>query len=76
VYLTDAYFDLLEELEEVADYLVATSVQAALAWLLAHPSVTAPVIGPRTPEQLEENLMAAEVDMPSDTFERLADLAR
>ncbi len=75
-YLTEENFDLLEELERAADSLGASTVQAAIAWLLTHPDVTSPVIGPRTPEQLEENLMAAEVNMSSETFERLANLAR
>lgn len=75
-YLSDERFDALEELEEAATTLEASTVQAALAWLLAHPDVTAPVIGPRTVEQLEENLLAAEVEMPAEMFEHLAEQAR
>ncbi len=35
----------------------------ALAWLLAQPAVTAPIIGPRTLDQLEENLKAVELEL-------------
>jgi aryl-alcohol dehydrogenase-like predicted oxidoreductase len=44
----------------------------SLAWLMRHPAVTAPIVGARTVEQLEENLAAADVDLSADQFERLS----
>ena len=38
----------------------------ALAFVLDHPAVTAPIIGPRTMEQLESQLGAADVDARRD----------
>ena len=43
----------------------------ALAWLLHQPDVSAPLIGPRTMEQLEESLRALEFDLDRETLESL-----
>src|ERR671931_176963 len=51
--------------------LGATVPQVALAWLLAQPGVTAPIIGPRTFEQLEDLLPAAELELTAEQVERL-----
>ena len=40
--------------------------QFALAWLINQPGVTSPIVGPRTPEQLAENLGAAEITITDD----------
>jgi len=72
-YLTPENFDVVEEVETVADEVDATPAQVALAWLSHHPQVTAPIVGARTVDQLEENLGAAEVTLTDDQFERLAD---
>jgi aryl-alcohol dehydrogenase-like predicted oxidoreductase len=44
----------------------------ALAWLLAQPGVTSPIIGPRTLEQLEgASLRAAEITLEDDALKEL-----
>jgi len=43
----------------------------ALAWLLATPSVTAPIIGPRTMDQLKDSLRALEVRLNETTLKEL-----
>lgn len=45
--------------------------QVALAWLLRNPDVTAPVIGPRTTEQLKCNLGAVDFKLPDEAVTRL-----
>jgi aryl-alcohol dehydrogenase-like predicted oxidoreductase len=40
--------------------------QIALAWLLSDPSITSPIIGPRTLEQLEDNLGAVGLRLTGD----------
>jgi len=72
-YLTPANFDALGVLRSVADETGATPAQAALSFHLSHPDVTAPIVGARTVDQLEENLRAATVDLSAAQFERLAD---
>ena len=42
--------------------------QFAVAWLLAQPAVTAPIIGPRTVEQLEDSLAALEVTLDEEVL--------
>jgi len=48
-----------------------TPSQIALAWLLARPGVTAPIVGVRTEEQLAENLVAADLALDEEATRRL-----
>jgi aryl-alcohol dehydrogenase-like predicted oxidoreductase len=62
-----AYEDLCDELgEQPAD--------VGLAWLLHQPAVTAPIIGPRTLEQLQGTLRAPEIDLDEDTLAKLDEI--
>ena len=70
-YLTDENFDVLDELRTVADEVDATIAQTAIAYHMAHEGITAPIVGARTVDQLEENLGAAEVDLSAEQVERL-----
>jgi aryl-alcohol dehydrogenase-like predicted oxidoreductase len=72
-YLTGENFDALEEVEAVAADVGASPVEVALAWLVNHDQVAAPIVGARTPEQLEENLAAADLELTDEQFERIAD---
>ena len=72
-YLTGENFDALDVVRTVAEEVGATPAQVAIAWQLDHPLVTAPIVGARTVEQLEENLRAATVDLSADQFDRLSD---
>ncbi len=45
--------------------------QMALAWLLADPLVTSPIIGPRSIEQLKDNLGAADLQLTSEEKQAL-----
>ena len=46
----------------------------ALAFVLEHPAVTAPIIGPRTMEQLETQLGAADVTLSPDVLDRIDEI--
>ncbi|WP_274650254.1 aldo/keto reductase [Paenibacillus humicola] len=46
----------------------------ALAWLLAQPAVTAPIIGPCTVEELEDCLKAVEIELDEPTLKRLDEI--
>jgi aryl-alcohol dehydrogenase-like predicted oxidoreductase len=59
----DSTFDALEAFEERARERGASPAALALAWALAHPHVTAVVIGPRRPEHLAPALEALELDL-------------
>jgi aryl-alcohol dehydrogenase-like predicted oxidoreductase len=70
-YLTEDNFDALDTLRAVADEVGASLPQVALAYHCHHPDVTAPILGARTVEQLEENLGAADVSLTEDQVDRL-----
>jgi aryl-alcohol dehydrogenase-like predicted oxidoreductase len=52
----DATWMLIEKLGEAAQSRKASISQVALGWLLQRESITSPIIGPRSLEQLEDNL--------------------
>jgi len=70
-YLTPENFDAHDVLDAVADEVGATPAQTALAYHFHHPDITAPIVGARTVDQLEENLGAATVDLSVEQFQRL-----
>ena len=45
-----------------------------LAWLLTRPAVTAPIVGPRTAEQLDSALAALELKLDDSALEELDDI--
>ncbi|SDP84544.1 aldo/keto reductase [Lentzea jiangxiensis] len=71
--VTPATLAIADVVREVALEIGRTPAQVALAWNLRRPGVTAPVIGARTPEQLEGNLAALEVDLGDEQVARLDD---
>jgi aryl-alcohol dehydrogenase-like predicted oxidoreductase len=64
--MTDKNFTLIEEMEVIALRHKATSSQIALAWMLADPVITSPIIGATSIEQLNENLGALNVKLAED----------
>ncbi|MFZ3592670.1 aldo/keto reductase [Streptomyces sp. BH104] len=69
--LTERNLGIADAVREVAADLGRTPAQIALAWTLRNPAVTAPIIGARTPAQLEDNLGALEVDLSAAHLARL-----
>ncbi|HEX5267387.1 MAG TPA: aldo/keto reductase [Acidimicrobiales bacterium] len=61
----------LEEWEKLCAELGEQPADVALAWLLAQPAVTAPIIGPRTVEQFTGSLRAPEIRLEPDVLTRL-----
>jgi NDP-hexose 2,3-enoyl reductase len=64
----------IEAYEKLCESLDADPADVALAWLLSRPGVTAPIIGPRTAEQLDKTLGALTVTLDEDTLTRLDEL--
>lgn len=54
--MTNDLFDVVEGLQPLAQAKGCTLSQLALAWCVQQPGITSPIIGPRTMEQLEDNL--------------------
>jgi aryl-alcohol dehydrogenase-like predicted oxidoreductase len=65
--LVEQVYDVVEQLEPIAQSKDCTLVQLAVAWVLAQPGISSPIIGPRTMPQLEEYLGATSVALtPAD----------
>ena len=62
----DATMAAVEQLQQLADARGIALSQLALAWCMAQPGITSPIIGPRTMEQLEDNLKALDVTLADD----------
>ncbi len=67
----DANRALLPALQGAATDLGTTITAIALAWLVAQPYVTIPIIGSRSIPQLEDSLRAATITLPDDLVARL-----
>jgi aryl-alcohol dehydrogenase-like predicted oxidoreductase len=61
----------LEAWEKLCAEIGAPPADVALAWLLHNPVVTAPIIGPRTVEQVDTALGALDVTLPDDVLAEL-----
>lgn len=70
----DAVFDVNDGLAELAKAKGVTVSQLSLAWCVQQPGVTSPIIGPRTMEQLEDNLKATEVIITEEDRAKIDEL--
>lgn len=67
-------WQMLELLEDLGSARGKTSSQMALGWLLTRPSITSPIIGPRSIEQLEDNLGALGLRLSEEELGRIEDI--
>jgi aryl-alcohol dehydrogenase-like predicted oxidoreductase len=68
--------EAVEQLAQVAEDAGLTMIELAIAFVLNHPAVTSAIIGPRTLEQLESQLPAAEVTLDAATLDRIDEIVR
>jgi aryl-alcohol dehydrogenase-like predicted oxidoreductase len=66
--------DQLVAYEALCNDIEESPADVALAWLLNNPAVTAPIIGPRTMEQLHGNLHALEISLDEDVLAKLDEI--
>ncbi|HEY6692109.1 MAG TPA: aldo/keto reductase [Solirubrobacteraceae bacterium] len=66
--------DAADALAQLADEAGMTLIEMALAFVINHPAVTAAIIGPRTMEQLESQLPAADVTLSADVLDRIDEI--
>ncbi len=69
--LTARNLDIADRVVEIAGEIGCTPAQLALAWTLTHPAVASPVVGVRTPGQLEDNLGALALEIAPEQLARL-----
>lgn len=62
---------VLAALESVAQEADVSPARVALAWQLTRPFVTSVIIGAKTPEQLDDNLAAAELELAPEQIAKL-----
>lgn len=70
-YLTERGFRILRALNQVAEQLNATPARVALAWLLAHPSITAPITSATSLKQLKDLIEATKLKLDPASLELL-----
>jgi aryl-alcohol dehydrogenase-like predicted oxidoreductase len=73
--LPEARWAVLDAVREVAAEVGATPAQVALRWVTSRPSMPAPLIGARTPEQLAETLGALALDVTDAQLDRLTEVS-
>jgi aryl-alcohol dehydrogenase-like predicted oxidoreductase len=66
--------DAADALAQLAEEAGVSLIHLAIAFVIRHPAVTAAIIGPRTMEQLQSQLGASEVDLPTDVLDRIDEI--
>ena len=74
-YGEDRMYQTADRFAELARELGHHPVALAVAWVGAHPAVTAPIIGARNGEQLQASLDAVKVEMTEDLRRQISDLS-
>ncbi len=75
-YFNDRGFAIVDALDQVAQAHGSTPTAVALAWLLAQPGMTAPIIGANSPEQLDASLAATELQLTAEDLAALNDASK
>jgi aryl-alcohol dehydrogenase-like predicted oxidoreductase len=73
-YWHDREFDTVAALQPLADEAGVSLVTLAVAWVLAHRAITAPIIGASRPDQLDASLAAVDFKLDADLKRRLDEL--
>jgi aryl-alcohol dehydrogenase-like predicted oxidoreductase len=70
-YLTERGFHILDALDQVAKQHSSTPARVALAWLMARPSITAPISSASNLDQLKDLMAATALELDSSSIELL-----
>lgn len=73
--LTDAAYDAVDQLKQLASEKKCPVSQLSLAWVAQQPGITAPIIGPRTMDQLDDNLASINVSITAEDRQRIDQIA-
>ncbi|NQU30245.1 MAG: aldo/keto reductase [Anaerolineae bacterium] len=74
-YFTDKNWRLLEQMDDISAAHNATLAQVALAWQLADPTISSPIIGANSVSQLNDNLGAVELTLSNEEVNYLNELS-
>ncbi len=75
VYVREKNFRVVDTLTQYAESRGVPKEQLAIAWVMSHPAVTAPIVGARTLEQLDTALAALNLQMTREERETITKLA-
>lgn len=64
----------IKKYEDLCKEIGIMPADVALAWVLHNPIVTSPIIGPRTIQQLKENVVAMEIKLDEETLKKLDEI--
>jgi aryl-alcohol dehydrogenase-like predicted oxidoreductase len=73
-YWNDRSFETVEQLHKLADEAGVPLATLAVAWVMANPLITAPLLGASRPDQLDATLAAADYQLPADLKKKLDEL--
>lgn len=74
-YGESSYYQTATDLNALATELGVTTPALAVAWVAAHPGITAPIVGARNLEQLNSSLQALDIDVTPELYQRIAGLS-
>jgi aryl-alcohol dehydrogenase-like predicted oxidoreductase len=66
--------DAVQHLRRVAEEAGCSLAQLALAWALRRPEISSAIVGASRPAQLEENVLAADLDIESSLLEAASEV--
>src|SRR3954469_1403392 len=66
--------EAVQQLQTVADDAGISMIELAIGFVVNHPAVTSAIIGPRTMEQLDSQLPAADVALDAATLDRIDEI--
>lgn len=72
-WLTTEALDAVAEVGKIAEQAGCSLAQLALAWCLRQPAVSSVIVGATRPEHVDDNVVAADLDLDSDVLEAVSD---
>ena len=73
-FFTDENVEKVKALQPIADDLGITRAQLALAWVLRQDGVSSVITGATRPEQVKDNVQAAEVELSAEVVEQIEEI--
>ena len=72
----ESNFAVLEQIESLANEVGIPISKLAISWILKNPTITAPIIGASSAEQVEENCKTVEINLNDETYQKLNELTK
>ena len=73
-FMSEKTLSRIQKLKPIAEELELTMAQLSLAWTLQNPNVTSAIVGARTPEQIQSNLAANDVEIPKPLMKKIDEI--